>query len=177
MPKGSPGVPRPRQPVEARFQALVDQRGPNECWPWKGALRKGYGTFKLLPGQLESERRKDVYAHRVAFRLEHGRWPDPEALHGCDNPPCCNAANPEHIHEGTPQRNVDEKMERGRHRGAPAGMANHNSRLTQEQSAEIRRRFLAGEATQVALAAEFGVSQITVSRHVRGLRYREVMPP
>lgn len=146
-------------------------RGPDECWPWKGALRRGYGTFKLGIGDLESERRRDVYAHRTAFRLVHGRWPDPEALHGCDNPPCCNAVNPEHIHEGDVQRNVDERMERGRFVGAAHGAGNHNARLSAEQSDEIRRRAAAGEF-QADLAAEFGVSRITVSRHVRGLRYR-----
>jgi DNA-binding transcriptional regulator YiaG len=161
-----------RAPVAERFWAHVDRRSLDECWPWLAALRKGYGTFKLAPGDLETDRRRDVYAHRVAFRLVHDRWPEPEALHGCDNPVCCNAENSQHIHEGTPQSNMDEKMARGRHRGAAPGVLNHNSKLTQEQINEVRRLAQAG-VSQRTIGTQFGVAQPTVSRIVRGQRHRE----
>lgn len=177
MPRGSPGVPRARRPVEERFWAWVERRGPDECWPWLGALRKGYGSFKLGIGQLEAEVRKDVYAHRVAFRLTYGRWPDPQALHGCDNPVCCNADNPLHVHEGTPLGNMQEKMFRGRGVNLGGELA-PLAVLSNEQARQIRER---RREPQRLLAVEFGVSQTTISRVVRGLRYHlgteEVMPP
>jgi predicted transcriptional regulator len=41
-------------------------------------------------------------------------------------------------------------------------------RMTPERAAEIRRRYLAREATQPQLAAGYGVAQSTVSRIVSG---------
>lgn len=172
MPKGSPGQPRARQlPVEERFWRQVDRHGFADCWPWLGALRKGYGSFKLGIGDLGAEKRRDVYAHRVAFRLVYGHWPEPDGLHGCDNPPCCNAENPEHVHEGTQLLNEQEKYARGRaiH---PAGERSARAVLTDAQAQTIRERCASG-LPQHVVAAEFGVSQITVSRIVRGLRYAE----
>lgn len=170
MPKGAPGQPRARRKsVAERFWVQVDHRGYDECWPWLGATRKGYGSFKLSIGDFGSEKRRDVFAHRVAFFLVHGHWPEPQGLHGCDNPLCCNAENPEHIHEGTPALNMQEKYERGR-AVHPAGERSARAVLTDEQADAIRVRCRSGVA-QRSVAAEFGVSQITVSRIVRGLRY------
>jgi DNA-binding transcriptional regulator YiaG len=154
--------------AEDRFWALVQRRSPDECWLWTGAQRKGYGSFKLSAGDLDTEKRRDVYAHRVAFYLTHGRWPEPQGLHGCDNPLCCNAENPAHVHEGTPKINMQEKYERGR-AVHPPGEQSARAVLTNEQAAEIRNR---KGVPQRQLAHEYGVSQITVSRIQRGLRYR-----
>ena len=140
-----------RTPVAERFWQHVTAGQFDACWPWTGALRKGYGTFKLLPGQLEAEKRKDVYAHRVAYRLVWGVWPADWGLHGCDNPVCCNAVNTDHVHDGTPADNVHECQERGRY-WQPSGSDNHNSSLTLQNG-------------------WFGVSQGSVSRIVRGVRY------
>lgn len=172
MPRGSPGVAREKKlSAEQRFWSHVERRGIGECWLWTGAVRKGYGTFKLGIGDLGATRRQDVYAHRVAFYLEHGRWPVPQGLHGCDNPLCCNAENPEHVHEGTPALNMQEKYERGR-AVHPAGEQSVHAALSDSQAAELRARYERGGVSRRALAAEYGVSQITVSRVVRGLRYR-----
>lgn len=171
MPRGNPGVARIKQlPVDVRFWSWVERRSAEDCWPWTGAQRKGYGTFKLGIGDLGSEKRRDVYAHRVAFHLEHGHWPVPQGLHGCDNPLCCNALNPEHVHEGTPARNMQEKYERGR-AVHPVGELSALAALTNEQAEAIRLCCVSG-VSQYLVAIEFGVSQTTVNRVVRGLRYR-----
>lgn len=107
-------------------------------------------------------------SHRVAFYLVHGRWPEPTALHGCDFTLCCNADNPGHIHEGTARQNSQECLARGRFAvGQRSGMA----KLTDEQAQELYRRYWAGEARQVDLAAEYGITQPSVSYIVRGLRH------
>lgn len=149
---------------------MVERGRSDECWLWTGAQRKGYGSFKLAIGDLGSETRRDVYAHRVAFYLVHDHWPVPQGLHGCDTPLCCNAVNAEHVHEGTPALNMQEKCARGRAVN-PAGELSVLASLTNEQAAAIRLRCRPG-VSQRLVAIEFGVSQTTVSRVVRGLRYR-----
>lgn len=170
-----------RQPVEDRFWEKVDRRGFDECWPWLpvAAHRFGYGRFHLNPGELEAEYLRRVDAHRVAFRLIRGYWPHPCALHGCDNPPCCNALNPAHIHEGSKPTNAIEREARGRHPHASgyrlaviAGERHPNAKLSQVQADIIRARYLAGGVTQKALAAEFDVSDVAVSLIIRGVTYR-----
>jgi hypothetical protein len=127
-------------------------------------------VFSLGAGELESGKRRVVKAHRVAFRLAYGHWPEPQGLHGCDNPVCCNAVNPAHVHEGTQLLNEQEKYARGR-AVHPAGERSARAVLSDEQAQAIRQRCAEGLA-QYVVAGEFGVSQITVSRIVRGLRYR-----
>jgi hypothetical protein len=54
----------------ARFWGRVEQRGEDDCWPWKGnRIRAGYGRTKVL---LEGGREISVYAHRLAFLFHHG---------------------------------------------------------------------------------------------------------
>lgn len=155
-----------RAPVEDRFWLKVDRRSYDECWPWQASIythtRTGlsYGRFRLNEGELERHRSTQK-AHRVAFRLLYERWPE-NALHGCDNPVCCNAENPAHVHEGTVLQNNREMQERGRYRshGKPP--------LTMEQCREIRARYgPGGIVSQAALGLEYGVSQFTISWVIR----------
>lgn len=162
-----------RQSVEDRFWSKVERRGFDDCWLWSAPSVHpfGYGMFTLLEGQLDSDRKRMVGAHRVAFRLVTGNWPDPQALHGCDHPACCNAENPAHIHEGTQALNTLEMNLRGRHAhgyGAPQqGELNRNAKLSDLQIQELLVR--RGES-QHKLALEYGISQSHVSRLMNGLR-------
>lgn len=78
-----------------RFWAKVDKT--SNCWLWTGSLNQGYGQI-LLEGRL-------VKAHRVAFFLEHERWPQPMALHACGNRQCVR-----HIYEGTAKDNYADML-------------------------------------------------------------------
>lgn len=174
----SRGVAPPRIPVEARFWRNVERRSLAECWPWLLTTDKhGRGVFSLHAGELEAPRTGNYLPARVAFRLLRGHWPDPQALHGCDNPGCCNAENPEHIHEGTQLQNMREMNDRGRHAcgyslGARAGERHPLAKLTQEQADEMRR--LAGSTDRKSLAAAFDISLSQVGAVLRGESYRRL---
>lgn len=127
---GTPRVPSPmpraerarlahatyRSRLDARFWDRMDRSGgPDACWPWTSAIqsaspssRGGYGYFYRY-GRV-------VYAHRHALALSLGRALEPgeQALHACDNPPCCN---PAHLFAGTHRDNMQDMAAKGRHVG------------------------------------------------------------
>ncbi|MGI4744934.1 MAG: hypothetical protein ACRYGI_11565 [Janthinobacterium lividum] len=87
--------------VAKSFYSKVDKRGPDECWPWKGANVNGYGTLS------------DKRATHIALELSgHPRPGRLFALHSCDNPPC---VNPAHLRWGTAADNSADCLSRGRH--------------------------------------------------------------
>jgi len=78
----------------SKFWAMVDKRGPTECWLWRGPLSKGYGEAWLpVLGH-----RKRMRAHRVSYHLMVGTVPVGLALdHLCRNPQCVNPAHLEPV--------------------------------------------------------------------------------
>lgn len=93
--------------LSTRVWAKVERRGPDECWPWTGCRRRGYGLVKV--GGKRGVARS---AHRVVYELTRGPIP-PNAvvLHACDNPPCCN---PRHLRIGDQHDNARDRELRGR---------------------------------------------------------------
>lgn len=160
------------KPVEERFWSKVDKDGPipahnpelGPCWVWTGAVNEsGYGNF-LLNGRRGSLSR----AHRVAFLLAEGRWPDPCALHHCDNPPCVRRT---HLYEGTRAQNVKDMHDRGRYvlGRRYSGEQNGFAKLTNAQRAEIQALRNAGVTFQ-SIGERFGVTkQCIMSAVKRGL--------
>jgi hypothetical protein len=136
-----------------RFWSKVAIGGPDECWPWLASgLAKGYGLFRF-EGKLR-------VAHRVAFYLTFGRWPEPCGLHECDNPPC---VNPAHIFEGTKGENSADMKAKGRSGGGcPRKLKDadiveifrlRSTGLTQRQ---IAKRLSVGRTTIQNIYAGFG---------------------
>jgi len=151
------------------FWSKVRKGADDECWEWSGATNNtGYGTVGWHG--------RNYTAHRVAAwlsdmvkspsRPEHSRDKD-HVLHRCDNRRCCN---PHHFVIGSYSDNQYDAYQKKR-RVQPKGQAHSKEKPTNEQAAEIRQRYEAGEF-QVPLAKEYGVSQRVVSLIVRGESYK-----
>jgi hypothetical protein len=160
----------------ARFESKVDRNGPipphrpelGPCHVWTARRdRFGYGRCGFRGGgQL---------AHRFAFFMAHGRWPDPCALHKCDNPSCVNSA---HLFEGTKAENNADMKAKGRQRGPRGarngtytqphrrtrGERNSSAKLTDRDVLEIRADYALGRAEQQELADRFHVHHTVISR-------------
>jgi hypothetical protein len=96
--------------LKDRFWNCVDKKGPvvypelGPCWSWMGATDGRYGIISA-EGVLKAK------AHRVAWFLETGAWPTPNALHKCDNTICVRFS---HLFEGTHRDNMADKAAKGR---------------------------------------------------------------
>jgi hypothetical protein len=156
----SPMKPGPKpQTLAVRFGRYVNLDGPipehrpdlGPCHVWTGAVRgnDGYGTL-TVDGKTEQ-------ANRVAFKIADGRWPEPCALHHCDNRLCVRRS---HLFEGSRPENTADMVAKGRGTGRT---------FTDEQRASIVRRKAAGE-TQTAIATDLGVSQALVSLELKRAR-------
>lgn len=150
--------------VAQRFWRNVDKGAPDDCWPWLGGSKNGYGHFKLVSYVT-------VGAHRCAYAFGQGQSPGRMLVcHRCDNPPCCN---PDHLFLGTDADNTHDMLAKGRWRsGDHRGEQNGYAKVTAAQVETIRRRILAGE-TNVAIAADYGVTHQAISRIRRGKSWGE----
>jgi len=147
--------------VSAFWSKVSRTDNPDDCWEWTAYRDKaGYGIVKW--GEQSGP------ASRVAWLLTFGAIPDGLfALHSCDNPPCCN---PSHLFLGTKKTNTDDMIRKGRWSPPPrfSGEAHPGVKLSDEQVAEIRRRYrFKGKDNGVSLAKEFGVEHTQIYNIVR----------
>lgn len=133
----------------------------NGCWEWlAGRSSEGrYGTF-CLDGKMDQ-------AHRSSWTINRGPIPDGQCvLHSCDNTIC---VRPSHLFLGTQADNVEDMMCKGRHGipATPCGSKHPESKLDEKKVAEIRVIYGAGNISQKALAAQYGVTAMVVNKIVR----------
>ena len=135
--------------IVKRFLRLVKKT--SGCWIWIGEVRKnGYGRFYLSA-------RRPVYAHRMSWKVKHGRLRRKDCiLHHCDNRRC---VRPSHLFLGTRKINNLDMMRKNR---VAHGMRHQGRKLDLSQIRSIRR-LLADGVTQIEIARKFGVTQPTIS--------------
>lgn len=165
------------------FWPLVDRSGGFfACWPWLGPKRSdGYGAFWC--DEIAGHGRHNM-AHRVAYYLHHGVWPEPVCMHLCEEDVapdeysyrlCCN---PAHLSADTPRANAQHAVRNGRlpfqkHPELAQGSKNGRARLTEEALPDIRARIAAGE-TNASIARSYGVSRTAISRIALGQMWAHV---
>lgn len=170
------------QSLDQRFWQSVDQSG--DCWLWTAGVDKdGYGRIRVNGAQQRT--------HQVSYVLHYGPIPDGMwVLHRCDNPRC---VRPDHLFLGTSQDNVADRTTKGRSatgdrnasrlypdrrpRGARHhwrtkpetrmhGERNGRAKLTADDVRQIRVLWATGQHTKVALAAQFGVTDVLIGKIV-----------
>src|SRR3990167_9075269 len=149
--------------VTNRFLALVSRT--DTCWLWAGTptvrrdLRYSYGRFRFA-GKVRR-------AHRVSWELANGSIPDGLFVcHHCDTPLC---VRPDHLFLGTRADNFDDMRAKGRNsKGSRISRV-----LTEVDVAAIRRSYADG-TRQRALAADYGVSPVTIHQIVHRTSWRHV---
>jgi hypothetical protein len=164
--------------IEERMKKFTQTAGPDDCWLWTGCVNQdGYGHVIATINGV----RRNHGAHRVAYLLATGLLPaGVQVLHRCDNPPC---VNPRHLFPGTPAINSADKIAKGRERH-PTGSAHPMAKLTDEQVATIRQRFVDNPIlttgqhgrrfgpTYCSVAKEFGIGRYAVMAIVKRLTWR-----
>lgn len=137
-----------------RFENKRYRRGPDQCWPWIGAISStGHGSFRAasLPGL---SRRGTVPAHLYAYQLEHGiidrlGWSaltDPILCHRCDYAGC---TNPHHLRLGTAGDNRTEYLARRHGTNSPLADTRGTAGLSRAIADAIRSGLAANEPTKV----------------------------
>lgn len=147
--------------LRQRFFTKTARDPKTGCLVWTGSKNgKGYGQVSIATSQ-------PALAHRVAWLLENGEWPEPCALHCCDNPSCVEVA---HLFLGTRAENNADMRRKGRNRYIPRrGEESSSAKLTWPLVAEIR----ASGESGAALARRLGVCRSTISQVRRHVIWRE----
>lgn len=167
------------------MRSLADRLWPKvqkteNCWLWTGAKhRNGYGVIGLGGKRAGIGR-----VHRVVFEMTHG--PIPDGYHVCHHCDVRHCVRPEHLFLGSRQDNMDDAVAKRRMAsGDRHGMRTHPERRSRGEAhgmakldasavIAIRKRYTAGGVSQSALAAEFGVQQMSISRIVRNVCWSHV---
>ena len=152
--------------TEKRFWDKVEKT-PSGCWEWKASCRSGYGAFKFM-GKVRS-------AHRVAFFLKHGHFPQGLACHRCNNKKC---VNPDHIYDGTYKSNFEDAVRCGatkpfsglQKHSFRAGYVPPNRKLGKSEVLKILQMKADG-MTNRRIGHIIGIDHTTISRIMHGRLY------
>lgn len=148
------------------FWGLIDKNGPvpshrpdlGNCWVWHNGRRGVVGVAN-----------KHYLAHRVAWLLTYGKWPEHCALHHCDNPPC---VRPDHLFDGTQAENMADMIAKGRERHrCHRGEQHARVKLSEVDVRAIRESAESGRYW----ADKLGVTEANISRIRLGKTWRHLL--
>ena len=153
-----------RDEIIDKIAASVVINRITSCWEWQKYRHFGYGKININ-GRV-------VRASRLSYSVFCGEIPDGlHVLHRCDNPAC---VNPTHLYAGTGADNARDRVERGRghdQRGACGPL----SKITNQQSREIRSLAASGAASHRSIAKMFGVSHTAIDYIVNGRTFKNTL--
>lgn len=136
-------------------RSYINEEG---CHLWSGYLDKG--GYALIESYKCAKPYKVSFAHQLAYILAHGDYDRLHfrVCHKCDVRSCVNA---EHLFLGTMKDNMQDKMEKGRHR-CPAGSSQWKAKLV-EKDIIIIRAMLRHGYKGIDLAKYYRVCPQTIS--------------
>ena len=159
--------------LSERFWQHIDVGDFDRCWEWTGSRHKqGYGQFVLYDPV-----KKTIPSHRMAYETFWRTRLVNNALHRCNNPPCCN---PLHLYDGTLSQNSLDSVRAGTaavlrpNHPRARGEANGLAKLTEQSVREIRYRYQNERVSQQRLAQEYGVAQTKISDIILRKTWRHV---
>lgn len=156
-----------REAIEERFWSKVNEAGADDCWLWSGVPgKRGYGVLNVW----QDGKAHLLTAHRLSYVLHYGRIEDGLFVcHRCDVRRC---VNPSHLFLGTDADNKRDMLEKGRNY-IPVGELSRTAKLTEKQA----RHILYDERETATIAAEFGVSTITIRQIKTGVTWKHIDGP
>lgn len=147
---------------DVRRVATIPYHPPQKL---RGTINLGYRYF----GVLVNGRMRNKAAHRLVCEAWHGPPPfkGAHAAHGngqrCDN-------RYTNLRWATPKQNAADRVQHGTHlRGA----ASPNAKLDWATVREIRQARTGQRGEICEISRRFGVPQVTISRILRGVRWKE----
>lgn len=140
----------------------VIKKSDNECWGWKIQEERGYGQAKFMG--------KHISASKASYIVYKGEIPEGMFVcHSCDVRECIN---PLHLWLGTPKDNQQDMIKKGRNRNSK-GSDHGQSKLTEEQVIDIRKRLLNGESG-ISITKLFNISSVLVSMIKKNKRWKHI---
>jgi hypothetical protein len=156
----------------AAYNYLVDvvtKVSTDACILWPLRIDKG-GYGRLTLPLAVGGRKRQVTAHRLAYKVAYGEWPEPEGMHSCDNRRCFN---PRHISPGTAKDNSADMVAKGRQaKGEGAGL----SKLTDDLVVRIRQEYVDGLSVG-QLAKRYKISHSGMMSVVSGFTWKHLPNP
>lgn len=149
--------------IKCRFDSNKKDK-INDCLIWID--NANYNWYPKI--SFNNER---YYAHRLSCEFAHGPAPSSKhfACHSCDNPKCIN---PDHLRWGLPQENVNDMMERKRHKTKNgSGETASRAKFTNEQVKYIRE-FEIG--THETIGKKYGVSRSCIKKIKTYRTYKDI---
>lgn len=152
--------------LRTRLLRGIQVGAPDECWPWIGAMRNGYGAIK--------QNNKVLGTHVVSYVVHKGPLKDGELVtHDCDNRACCN---PKHLQAGTTVTNVREMYSR-RDVLTPRGELAWNATLTNESVRLIHAYKIVTNKKATEIGKLVGCSRHCVNNVLSKSRWAHVPVP